>query len=85
MKNDTPDTPDITTVDLAATEAQSLQLAKREHDQSLIALETLRRAVEGYSGRVLVRLPRSLHRRLTEAAAIEGVSLNQYILYKLSQ
>src|ERR1700722_9763627 len=29
-----------------------------------------------YNGRVLVRMPRSLHRRLVERAADEGVSLN---------
>ena len=34
---------------------------------------------ESYSGKFLVRLPRSLHRRLAEAANDEGVSLNQYI------
>lgn len=31
-----------------------------------------------YSGKFVVRLPRSLHRRLAESAAQEGVSLNQY-------
>lgn len=66
-------------------ETQSTQLAKREHPQALMPLDTLKQEVEGYSGRILVRLPRSLHKRLTEAADIEGVSLNQYILYKLSR
>lgn len=37
-----------------------------------------------YSGRILVRAPKSLHRRLAESARREGVSLNQYILYRLS-
>ena len=31
-----------------------------------------------YSGRFVLRIPKSLHRRLVEAAQVEGVSLNQY-------
>lgn len=34
---------------------------------------------EEYSGKFNVRLPRSLHRRLVEAAECEGVSLNSYV------
>lgn len=37
-----------------------------------------------YAGKVLVRMPRSLHRRLAERAQGEGVSLNQYIVSLLS-
>ncbi|MBW4669707.1 MAG: toxin-antitoxin system HicB family antitoxin [Cyanomargarita calcarea GSE-NOS-MK-12-04C] len=37
-----------------------------------------------YSGKLLLRLPKSLHRRLAEAAEQENVSLNQYILFLLS-
>ncbi len=40
---------------------------------------------ENYSGKVLVRVPRTLHRRLIIEAKKEGVSLNQYIIYKLSR
>jgi antitoxin HicB len=39
----------------------------------------LPRDVEEYSGKFLVRVPRSLHRTLAHAAKQEGVSLNQYI------
>lgn len=35
------------------------------------------RAEEGYNGRVLVRMPRSLHAALARAARAEGVSINQ--------
>lgn len=38
-----------------------------------------------YSGRILLRMPRSLHRRLAEEAEAEGVSLNQYIVSLLSE
>lgn len=35
--------------------------------------------MEAYSGKFLVRLPRSLHARLARRAAQEGVSLNQLL------
>lgn len=35
---------------------------------------------EEYSGKILVRMPRFLHRRLSLQAKAEGVSLNQYIV-----
>ncbi|MDI7247559.1 MAG: toxin-antitoxin system HicB family antitoxin [Bacillota bacterium] len=38
-----------------------------------------------YSGRILVRAPKSLHRDLVERARRDGVSLNQYIIYRLSR
>jgi antitoxin HicB len=34
---------------------------------------------DDYSGKFVVRVPRSLHRQLAEAAEREGVSLNQFI------
>jgi len=39
----------------------------------------LPRDMEEYSGKFMVRIPRSLHRTLAHAAKQEGVSLNQYI------
>ena len=40
---------------------------------------------EAHSGKFVLRLPKSLHSRLVIAARREGVSLNQYALYKLTQ
>ena len=40
--------------------------------------------VDGYSGKFLLRLPKTLHQKLAFEAEKEGVSLNQYALYKLS-
>ncbi|MCL6478101.1 MAG: type II toxin-antitoxin system HicB family antitoxin [Peptococcaceae bacterium] len=40
---------------------------------------------DSYSGRILVRAPKSLHRVLAEKAKEEGTSLNQYIIYQLSR
>lgn len=39
---------------------------------------------EDFSGKFVVRIPKSLHYRLAIEAQKEGVSLNQYALYKLS-
>ena len=38
-----------------------------------------------FSGKFLLRLPKTLHYRLSQEAEKEGVSLNQYALYKLSR
>lgn len=43
------------------------------------------RTSDDYSGKFIVRLPKSLHQSLAIEAQKEGVSLNQYALYKLSR
>lgn len=40
---------------------------------------------EEYSGKFVLRLPPSLHKRLAIEAKIEHLSLNQYALYKLAK
>ena len=40
---------------------------------------------EGYSGRLLLRMPRSLHATLAYHASQDDTSLNQYILAALAQ
>ena len=42
-------------------------------------------SLNNFSGKFLLRLPKTLHQRLTVEADKEGVSLNQYALYKLAQ
>ena len=42
------------------------------------------RTDDGFSGKFVIRLPKSLHRRLAIEADNEGVSMNQLALYKLS-
>ncbi len=39
---------------------------------------------EEYSGKFVVRIPKTLHRSLALRAQKEGVSLNQYALFKLA-
>jgi antitoxin HicB len=41
--------------------------------------------IEEYSGKFVLRLPRSLHRKLANAAKKNNSSLNQYINYLLSE
>ena len=41
--------------------------------------------IDDYSGKFVVRLPKQLHQRLAIEAQEEGVSLNQYALYKLAK
>lgn len=43
-----------------------------------------RRDSSEYSGRFVVRIPKDLHRELTEAAQINNSSLNQFVNYLLS-
>lgn len=38
-----------------------------------------------YSGRILLRAPKSLHKELVDRAKREGVSLNQFMIYQLSR
>ena len=40
---------------------------------------------EEYSGQFKLRIPRSLHRLLSEHAKREGISMNQYCVYLLSR
>jgi antitoxin HicB len=66
---------------------KNLEEAKRAWMESRIAmgLEIPEpRQVEEYSGRVLLRMPKWLHRRLAVQSRTEGVSLNQYVTSLLS-
>ena len=40
---------------------------------------------ENFSGKFVVRIPKTLHYKLTVEAREEGISLNQYAIYKLSK
>lgn len=40
---------------------------------------------DNLSGKFVIRIPKSLHRRLVIEAEKEGVSLNQYAMYKLAK
>ncbi len=71
--------------ELTSEERASLKAAEAMDDGTTIALEELKQQLDEYSGRIVLRIPRSLHKTLKDAAAVEGVSLNQYMLYKLAR
>ena len=56
------------------------------HDELFSELEERDRQeeIQKCSARLTIQIPRSLHYKLREAALREGVSLNQYALYKLA-
>ena len=54
------------------------------NDGSTVPYKEYLESLEGYSGKLVIRLPKSLHKRLKQEAAAEGVSLNQYMIYKLA-
>lgn len=77
------------------TEGDTQEEALRELDDAMAAwLETKLEdgdtipepaTAEAYSGKFVVRVPKSLHRDLTRRAEIEGVSLNQLVLTALAR
>lgn len=71
--------------ELTPGEAASLAEAEAMDDGTSVDLEAFKEELEDYSGRLVLRIPRSLHKSLKEAAKVEGVSLNQYMLYKLAK
>ncbi|MDR1116641.1 MAG: type II toxin-antitoxin system HicB family antitoxin [Oscillospiraceae bacterium] len=57
--------------------------AERDPNDKGKSLESII-AEREYNGRILLRIPKELHAELIESAKEQGVSLNQYCLYRLS-
>lgn len=76
---DAGETEEPTAEDLAAFAA-----ADAEDPADTVTLEEYKARRE-YSGKLMLRIPKELHRQLAEAAKENGVSLNQYALYKLAR
>ena len=72
-----PETP--SEEDLAAFAA-----ADAEDPAEAVTLDEYKNQRE-YSGRLLLRIPKELHKSLAESARENGVSLNQYAMYKLAK
>ena len=68
-----------TAEDLAAFAA-----ADAEDPSETITLDKYK-AQKEYSGKLMLRIPKELHRDLAIAARMNGVSLNQYAVYKLAK
>jgi HicB family len=75
---------------LFPTRTDRLAFARMEEGRKLDALidalpePEVRLSREEYSGKFVVRVPKSIHAALAAEAAAEGVSLNQLIVAKLS-
>lgn len=73
------------------TEEEALHEVKRAVQSCLEALRAEGRpipepsGIPQASGRITLRMPKSLHARLAMESRAEGVSLNQYMLYKLAR
>lgn len=81
--------PDATEYAETAQEAYELALDTVEASLEILqdqgkAPPTPSETPEDYSGRVTLRVPKNLHRRLALAAEDEGVSLNQYLVSLLA-
>ena len=78
----------IQEVEPDAEDLEAIEHITKANDTSkgitLEEMDAIREAQE-YSGKLSLRLPRTLHRDLSMAAKMEGISLNQFILYKLAR
>ena len=75
---------DIPEVEPDELDRAMLAQAEVDGDESAIPLEDVKSAYE-FSGRLNIRIPKTLHFQLSQDAKRDGVSLNQYIIYKLSR
>ena len=66
------------------TDLLAIEKAEREDADDAISLEEYK-ATREYSGRLMLRIPKELHKTLIDSAKANGVSLNQYALYKLAK
>ena len=74
------DAKEPTAEDLAAfAEYEAEDLAE------MMTLEDFDKEQKEYSGKLSLRIPKELHRQLAQDAKENGVSLNQYALYKLAR
>ena len=82
--------PDGRFAQLFPTKTERVAFARMEESRKLDELidslpePDVRPSREEYSGKFVVRVPRSLHAALAAEAQAEGVSLNQLVVAKLS-
>lgn len=76
------------------TEAEAIREARHAIEAWIKAARSARRPVpapsrrgddEAYSGKFLMRVPKRLHADMARAAKTQGVSLNQYVLFLLTE
>ncbi|MGA2158698.1 MAG: type II toxin-antitoxin system HicB family antitoxin [Dehalococcoidia bacterium] len=76
----TGDTPDEALAELEDEKPEFIELYLKLGNKMPKPLKT-----GHYSGKVVLRLPSSVHEELARMAAMEGVSLNQYMVSALSK
>ena len=64
-------------------EAMNLHISEMINENMKIPIPSVSEKEE-YSGKFVVRIPKTLHKSLALKAQKEGVSLNQYALFKLA-
>jgi len=78
----------IREVEPDANDLRAIERIKQADDTSegitLDEMDKLR-AKQEFSGKISLRVPKTLHRELALGAKEEGISLNQFILYKLAK
>ena len=58
--------------------------SEAEREEDAVSLDEYI-AQKEFSGKLMLRIPKDLHRELARAAKENGVSLNQYAMYKLAK
>ena len=75
-----------TTADTVEELLEELEQVKRDHIEIKLDFgDPIPEPNEMPSGKIVLRMPKTLHWRLAGEAEQEGVSLNQYMIYKLSK
>jgi predicted HicB family RNase H-like nuclease len=62
-----------------------IQESSKANYETNMSLADFKRTLKNHTGKLSVRLPKSLHKQLKDQAQVEGISLNQYVLYKLAK
>jgi len=78
----------ISEIEPVKEELEAIKRIEQENDTSAgVTLEEMDkiRMEREYSGKISLRVPKTLHRELVKNARHENISLNQYILYKLAR
>ena len=75
------------TIDKLAINAEDAKKAWLEAalEDGITINEPENKTSSNYSGQFKLRIPKSLHKELAEQSKFEGISMNQYCLYLLSQ
>jgi len=74
----------IPTVEPDDLDRQMMKAAIKNSSDEGVTLDNMLNEMN-YNGKISLRVPRTLHKELVVKAKQEGVSLNQFLLYKVSK